>query len=43
VDGEAWDYALDHGRWAPSPDPRPSVPWLPEAQGRPAGTSPCLN
>jgi selenocysteine lyase/cysteine desulfurase len=43
VDGEAWDYALDHGRWAPSPDPRPSVPWLAEAQGRPAGTSPCTN
>jgi selenocysteine lyase/cysteine desulfurase len=29
ADGEAWTYALDGGRWAPCPDPRPAVDWLP--------------
>jgi len=47
VDGEGWDYALDHGRWAPTPDPRPAAPWLAEATGpadatdAAAGASPC--
>jgi len=47
TDGEQWDYALDHGRWAPTPDPRPSAPWLAEALGSTdprnaaAGASPC--
>jgi selenocysteine lyase/cysteine desulfurase len=39
VDGEGWDYALDSGRWTPTPDPRPAVSWLPATTG--AGSSPC--
>jgi selenocysteine lyase/cysteine desulfurase len=49
TDGEAWAYALDHGRWAPTPDPRPAPAWLPEldASGQvgggatTGGASPC--
>jgi selenocysteine lyase/cysteine desulfurase len=42
-DGESWDYALQQGRWAPSPDPRPSAPWLPDTGQVAAGVgaSPC--
>jgi selenocysteine lyase/cysteine desulfurase len=42
--GERWTYALDAGRWAPSPDPRPAVPWLTDPADLPgsAGASPCL-
>jgi len=44
-DGEQWDYALDHGRWAPTPDPRPAAPWFAAATGShdasDAGASPC--
>jgi selenocysteine lyase/cysteine desulfurase len=41
VDGESWDYALDAGRWAPSPDPRPTASWLPDTTTPTTGTSPC--
>jgi len=40
VDGESWDYALDRGRWAPTPDPRPALEWL-EAADVATGASPC--
>jgi selenocysteine lyase/cysteine desulfurase len=50
--GEGWDYALDGGRWAPTPDPRPLPGFLLEALGAAgsasaasaaasAGASPC--
>jgi selenocysteine lyase/cysteine desulfurase len=44
ADGESWTYALDGGRWTPSPDPRPGVDWLEDAFGPTdptAGASPC--
>ena len=42
ADGEAWTYAVDGGRWAPCPDPRPTVEWLADADDRlGSGTSPC--
>jgi selenocysteine lyase/cysteine desulfurase len=44
TEGERWDYAQDGGRWAPSPDPRPAVSWLPDAldlADAPDGASPC--
>jgi len=42
TDGESWDYERVQGRWAPSPDPRPTTPWLagePLTAGE--GASPC--
>jgi selenocysteine lyase/cysteine desulfurase len=44
--GEAWTYALDGGRWAPVPDPRPApplrtAPWLTGSTGHAPGASPC--
>ena len=39
--GEDWSYALEAGRWQPSPDPRPIVGWLDPASDPAAGTSPC--
>lgn len=44
ADGPAWRYAPDAGRWAPSPDPRPRVDWLPDADADAStgfGASPC--
>jgi selenocysteine lyase/cysteine desulfurase len=43
TEGEEWQYALVAGRWVPSPDPRPTVGWLPTAAGADAadGASPC--
>jgi selenocysteine lyase/cysteine desulfurase len=41
-DGESWTYALDSGRWAPSPDPRPTLDWLPATDpASTTGVSPC--
>jgi selenocysteine lyase/cysteine desulfurase len=37
-EGEGWDYALDGGRWAPSPDPRPTPGFL---AGTVGPSSPC--
>jgi selenocysteine lyase/cysteine desulfurase len=40
--GESWTYAVDSGRWAPSPDPRPTADWLPDASPADGdGSSPC--
>ncbi|MGZ4625142.1 MAG: aminotransferase class V-fold PLP-dependent enzyme [Kineosporiaceae bacterium] len=43
--GERWTYALDGGRWVPSPDPRPLdltvAALLPAARRAAAGDSPC--
>lgn len=41
TDGEAWTYALDSGRWVPSPDLRPAIDWLPDTAETSSGTSPC--
>lgn len=42
-DGETWTYALDGGRWAPSPDPRraPALPALGITLGGALPASPC--
>jgi selenocysteine lyase/cysteine desulfurase len=42
-DGEGWRYAVRNGRWAPVPDPRPTVPWLPGLDDDAVGASPCTD